>query len=50
MEFKPTPKGLHTLNLKDSPDAAIILVKDAELQYETPSFQYTHGTTVRKNY
>ena len=46
VEFKAIPKGLHTLNLKDNPDAAIILVNDTELQYGAPSSHYTHVTTV----
>ena len=50
VEFKPTPKGLHTLNLKDNPDLAITLVNGAELQYEAPSSQYMHVTTVCDNY
>ena len=33
VEFKPTPKGLHVLNLKDNPDAAFFLVNDADLVY-----------------
>ncbi len=32
VEFKPTPKGLHALNLKDNPEAAFLLVNDAEVQ------------------
>ena len=33
VEFKPTSKGLHVLNLKENPDAAFILVNDADLAY-----------------
>ncbi len=29
--FKPTPKGLNALNLKDNPDAAFLLVNDADV-------------------
>jgi hypothetical protein len=32
IEFKPTPKGLHALTLKDNPDAPFLLVNDAEVQ------------------
>jgi len=33
VKFKPSPKGLHVLNLKDNPDAAFLLVNDADLAY-----------------
>jgi hypothetical protein len=33
VEFKPTSKGLHALNLKDNPEAAYILVNDADLAF-----------------
>ena len=33
VEFKPTQKGLHVLNLKHNPDAAFILINDADLAY-----------------
>jgi hypothetical protein len=33
VEFKPTQKGIHVLNLKHNPDAAFILVNDADLAY-----------------
>jgi hypothetical protein len=32
-EFKPTSKGLHTLNLKDNPEATYILVNDVDLAF-----------------
>ncbi len=48
VEFKPTLKGLHALNLKDNPEAAHILVNDADLVF-TLSHQ-TPVTTVHNNY
>ena len=45
VEFSPTPNGLHVLNLKDTPDAAYILVNDASLASGN-----TPVSTVRKNY
>ena len=33
VKFKPTPKGLHVLNLKNNPEAAFLLVNDADLAY-----------------
>ena len=45
VEFSPTPNGLHVLNLKDTPDAAFILVNDASLAYGN-----TPVSTVQKNY
>jgi hypothetical protein len=45
VEFKPTPKGLHVLNLKDNPDAAFLLVNDADLAYGKSPVP-----TVRQNY
>ncbi len=47
MEFKPTPKGLHALNLKDNPDAAFLLVNDAEVQLSPTK---PHVATVRTNF
>ena len=44
IEFKPTANGLHAINLRDHPDAAFVLVNDADLPYESPI------RTVRKNY
>jgi hypothetical protein len=48
VEFKPTSKGLHALNLKDNPEGAYMLVNDADLAF-TLSHQ-TPITTVRNNY
>jgi len=45
VEFKPTPKGLYVLNLKDNPDAAFLLVNDADLAYGKSPVP-----TVRQNY
>ena len=33
VEFKPTPKGLHAINLRDNPDAAFLLVNDTNLAF-----------------
>jgi hypothetical protein len=33
VEFKPTSKGLHALNLQDNPDAAFLLVNDSNLPF-----------------
>ncbi len=45
VEFKPTPKGLHVLNLKHNPDAAFLLVNDADLTYGKSPVP-----TIRQNY
>jgi hypothetical protein len=45
VEFKPTQKGLHVLNLKHNPDAAFILANDADLAYGI-----SRVPTVRQNY
>ena len=45
VEFSPTSKGLHALNLKDNPDAAYLLVNNAA---DAP--QHSSFTTVRHNY
>jgi hypothetical protein len=47
VEFKPTPKGLHVLNLKDNPEAAFLLVNDAEVQLSPTQ---PHVATVRTNF
>ena len=47
VEFKPTPKGLHALNLKDNPNAAFLLVNDAEVQLSPTK---PHVATVRTNF
>jgi hypothetical protein len=44
IEFTPTEKGLHAINLRENPDAAYVLVNDAELTSPPPI------TTVRNNY
>ncbi len=48
VEFKPTLKGLHAQNLKDNPEAAHILVNDADLAFLL--FHQTPVTTVRNKY
>ncbi len=48
VEFKPTSKGLHALNLKDNPEAAYILVNDADLAF--PLSHQTPVTTVCNDY
>jgi hypothetical protein len=45
VKFKPTPKGLHVLDLKQNPDAAFLLVNDADLAYGKSPVP-----TVRQNY
>jgi hypothetical protein len=50
VEFKPTPKGLHTINLKDNPDAAFLLVNDADVQMPHVTLNKPHVTTVRTNF
>jgi hypothetical protein len=45
VEFKPTQKGLHILNLKHNPNAAFILVNDADVAYGK-----SWVPTVRQNY
>jgi len=44
VEFKPTKKGLHALDITNNPEAAYLLVNDADLTYDSPV------STVRKNY
>jgi hypothetical protein len=48
VKFKPTSKGLHTLNLKDNPEAAYILVIVADLAFLLS--QQTPVSTVCTNY
>jgi len=36
LEFAPTVKGLHALNLRECPEAAFLLVNDASLPYQSP--------------
>jgi hypothetical protein len=45
VEFSPTPTGLHVLNLKETPEAAYILVNDASLAYGKSPV-----STVRQNF
>jgi hypothetical protein len=47
VEFIPTPKGLHALNLKDNPNAAFLLVKYAEVQLSPTK---PHVATFRTNF
>ncbi len=35
VEFKPTEKGLHVLDLKENPEAMYLLVNDADLAYSS---------------
>jgi hypothetical protein len=48
VEFKPTSKGLHALNLKDIPEAAYIFVNNADLAF--PLSHQTPVTTVCNDY
>ncbi len=48
--FKPTTNGLHALNLKTNPEAAFLLVNDADLQLPKPEEHQDHVATVRDNY
>ena len=50
IEFKPTPKGLHALNLKDNPEAAFLLVNDADIQMPHIEHNQMHVNTVRENF
>ncbi len=36
IEFTPTVNGLHAINLRDNPGAALVLVNDADLSYNSP--------------
>ncbi len=49
VEFKPTPKGLHALNLKANPEAAFLLVNDSNLHLPESKHQL-HVATVQENY
>jgi hypothetical protein len=44
IEFTPTVKGLHAINLRENPDVAYLLVNDADLAYHAPI------KTIRRNY
>jgi hypothetical protein len=50
VEFKPTPKGLHALNLKDNPKAAFLLVNDANIQMPHLDHHQMHVSTVGENF
>ena len=50
VEFKPTINGLHTLNLKTNPEAAFLLVNDADLKLPQPNEHQVHVATVRDTY
>ena len=50
VEFKPTAHGLHALNLKTNPEAAFILVNDADLKLPQSPEHQVHVATVRENY
>ncbi len=50
VEFKPTPKGLHPLNLKDNPEASFLLVNDADIQMPHVNHNQMHVNTVRENF
>jgi len=36
IEFAPTVKGLHAINLRENPDAAYLLVNDTDLAFHSP--------------
>jgi hypothetical protein len=36
IEFTPTEKGLHAINLPENPDAAYLLVNDTDLAFHSP--------------
>ena len=44
IEFAPTVKGLHAINLRDNPDASFLLVDEADLAFQSPV------KTVHRNY
>jgi hypothetical protein len=51
VEFSPTAKGLHALNLRDNPTAAYMLVNNTTLTSDhTPQDHYLHVENVRDNY
>jgi hypothetical protein len=50
VEFVPTPKGLHALDLQQHPEAAYLLVNDAELHYPKAPNPQPPVMTVRSNY
>jgi hypothetical protein len=50
VEFKPTSKGLHALNLKDNPKAAFLLVNDADIQMPDIDHNQMHVNTVQENF
>ena len=50
VEFMPTTKGLHALDLQQHPEAAYLLVNDAELHYPTAPNPQPPVKTVRSNY
>jgi hypothetical protein len=50
VEFKPTPNGLHALNLKDNPKAAFLLVNDADAQMPHVDHIQMHVNTVQANF
>ncbi len=49
VKFKPTPKGLHALNLKANPEAAFLFVNDSDLHFPEQEHQH-YVATVRENY
>ncbi len=53
VEFKPPPKGLHALNLKENPVVIFLLANHAELVLPNPGStpdHHVHVNTVRNNY
>jgi hypothetical protein len=50
VEFKPTTNGLHALNLKTNPEAAFLLVNDADLHIPRPDKHQVHVATVQDNF
>ena len=43
IEFAPTVKGLHAINLHENPDAAYLLVNDADLAFHSPVQTVCHN-------
>jgi hypothetical protein len=53
VQFKPSNKGLHALNLKDKPEVAYLLVNNVELLLpmpDNPPAHQIHVNTVYDNY
>ena len=50
VEFSPTIKGLHAFDMQQNPEAAFLLVNDADLKPPITSHHQLHVKTVRTNY